>query len=195
MKLNRRSWLLAAPAALPASECVQVGPTLTGIFEILAFDVTGAPIAPVEFQYAPFEPPLRFQLASVGPSRIPYGRYVLNVRAPGFWQTMLVASLSQPVTTVRVTLGVGSCADPQSAALRGTLRGFPSPADLWVKAIPIRGAAGAEARVTPSGYFLLHDLALTEHLLLVLRGSQIIHHQAVTVSTAPYTDVQINLAR
>lgn len=194
MKLKRRSWLLAAPAALSADECVELGPTPTGMFEILAFDITGAPIAPVEFQYAPFSPPLRFQLASVGPSRIPYGRYVLNVRAPGFWQTMLVASLSQPVTTVRVTLSVGGCGIPQSAALRGTLRGVPSPADLWVKAIPVRGAAGAEARVTPSGYFLLNDLALTEHLLLVLRGSQIIHHQTVVVSTAPYTDVRIGLA-
>ena len=141
MKLNRRSLLLAAPAALHATECVQIGPVETGAFEILAFDAADAPI-----------------------------------------------------TTLRVTLKVGAECFPQVTTIRGTLRGVPRPSDLWVKAIPIRGAASIEARVTPSGYFLLPGLDFTEHILLVLRGSTVIHHQTVRAAASPYTDVLINLA-
>ena len=195
MKLNRRSLLLAAPAALHATECVQIGPVETGAFEILAFDAADAPIEPVEFEYASvYDPVIRFRLASERPTKLPYGPYLLKVRATGFSTHQLLTSLSQPITTLRVTLKVGAECFPQVTTIRGTLRGVPRPSDLWVKAIPIRGAASIEARVTPSGYFLLPGLDFTEHILLVLRGSTVIHHQTVRAAASPYTDVLINLA-
>ena len=67
---------------------------------------------------------------------------------------------------MRIDLAVGhvGCPDPP-AEIGGRVRRNGDAEELWVKAIPVRGVRGSEARVNSGGYFLISGLEHTSYLV------------------------------
>ena len=67
---------------------------------------------------------------------------------------------------MRIELAVGriGCPDPP-AEIGGRVRRNGDAEELWVKAIPVRGVRGSEARVNSGGYFLISGLEHTSYLV------------------------------
>jgi hypothetical protein len=177
--MHTRIVLAFAGSLLLAGECVDVREAQYGTVDFIANDLTGARIK--SFEVEVFAGPGESVEAGVrsGPARLRYGTYRVRLHAPGFASRWLDLRLHQRHMTVRAELPIGSlgCAPPP-AWIGGTVK-RDGTGELWIKAIPVRGAGGGEALVSEPGYFLISGLEHTAYILLVMQGETVLHQQVV----------------
>jgi len=77
----------------------------------------------------------------------------------------------------RVTGWINGC--PPPAEIGGRIKRSDTTKELWVKATPVRGIGGGEARVASGGYFLISGLDDSAYIVAVMDGESILHQQIV----------------
>lgn len=159
-------------------ECVDVPETRHSRVEIIATDLTGKPVPVNEVEvFAARESVLETQSPNV---RLRYGAYRLRVRAQGFRSTWRDIVVDKADMEVRVELALGSIACPlPPTAISGQIQRPDAKGELWVKAIPVRGTGGSEARVNKSGEFVIGGLEHSSYLVVVMQDELILHQQVV----------------
>jgi hypothetical protein len=160
-------------------ECVNVPETRYCRLEVIATDLTGAPIPEVEIEVTPIGGGRTIKSKGKG-TKVLYGDWELRVYAKGFAGRRREVRLYQPEAVVRVDLMVGSigCADPP-AKIEGRVRHNLTSGELWVKAIPVRGIGGGESRLDKSGHFLISGLETTAYLMTVMQDETVLHQEVV----------------
>jgi hypothetical protein len=167
-------------AVLVHGECVSVPEIREGTLEIVATSLIGEQISNIKVELFPNDNPIAKITTTSRTIRVPYGRYSLRVLAVGFGLKSLEVQIAQPETVVRLEFPVGAIGCPTPpASIGGRIKSEGGTADLWVKIIPVRGIGGGEARVSPSGYFLVSGLEHSTFLVLVMRGESVVHQQLV----------------
>src|SRR5215813_1591327 len=100
------------------AECVSVPEVRYGSLEVVATDLTGERIMPVQLELIAVRGanPVRETTKGMVGS-VQYGEYRLRVWAQGFKSTSLDVRIAQPETVVRVELAVGTigCPPPPTA--------------------------------------------------------------------------------
>jgi hypothetical protein len=183
---------LGTAAVLLASECIMVPEERFGTVEVLATALDGSAIRNVGFELVPAAGGPAIQ-TSAGIARVRYGDYQLRVHARGFFTASQAVRLNQPEMQVRVNLRLGDLGCPLAPRDIGGRILREDTRELWVKAVPVRGTGGGEARVSKSGLFVISGLDLGRYLVLVLDGEKVVHEQLVL--TYPVSsDVSANLA-
>lgn len=182
--LRRSLFVACAPASL-ASECVYVEAREARV-EVIGSDASGRAIPAVQFELTPRHPGAKATKAESGRARVLFGEYELHATATGFVGTRQILRIYQPELIVRIVLQVGymGC-PPEPAEIAGRVRRSSNGDELWVKAIPVQGSGGSEARVNSGGYFLISGLERTSYLVAVMQGETVLHHQIV--KTFPIT--------
>jgi hypothetical protein len=165
-------------ALLLLGECIHVPETRHGRLEVIASDLTGAPISNVKVELTPMGGGKTIKSNST--IRVLYGGYEMRAYARGFASARRELRIGQPDTIVRVELAVGSigCPDPPRQ-IGGRIRRNDTSGELWVKAVPIRGVVGGEGRVDNSGYFLISGLEVSTYLVIVMHGETVLHQEVV----------------
>ncbi|MBL8216580.1 MAG: hypothetical protein JNK87_38025 [Bryobacterales bacterium] len=197
MKL--RLVLLLWAAVFVKGECVKAPETRKGRLEVLVFDATGTPIPPRYLTLELFPDRCSAGKAIGLPARggeVLYGEHELRVSVPGFVLLRREVRIYQPEVQVRVELQVGYECGPSRVEIGGLIHGQPAGRELWVKATPLRGAGGAEVRVTRAGFFLIAGLDPSIYLLTVLDGEDVLHQEVVkTIYDNERARIEINLTR
>lgn len=195
MKLNRRSWFLAAASAPSVdAECIQIGEPQSGELEVTALDSVGSPIANLAIQVEGFE--RRYIRAGENRVRLPYGRHRVSVSAPGFEGHKADVDVYTPSVTLRVELRVGSLGCPPGPALiGGVVQGLTHDVEAWVKMVALRGSDCREARIERSGKFLLASRSYSDYLLVVVQGKRVLHSRVIHTDpmSAGALDLSIDL--
>jgi len=192
MRTKRFLVLFSAAAVLVFGECVQAPETRKSLLQVAAFDPTGAPLPDVEIELTAVggDEIVRMQAKE---ARVLYGDHQLRVHARGFRSVTREIHVQQPEMQVRVELEVAlECPSPP-AEIRGRVKRNGAERDLWVKAIPVRGAGGSESRVTKSGYFLIAGLKASTYIVLVMDGEQVVHQQVVQPLSGESATLAIDL--
>jgi hypothetical protein len=182
-------------AAVLIGECIQGPETRQGRVEVVATDLTGALISDIDVELTPGRDGAGTIKAKSGGMRVLYGDYRLRVYANGFGYARRDVRVYQPETVVRIELPLGyiGCPNPP-AEIAGRVRRSNSAGELWVKAIPVRGVGGNEARVNSAGYFLISGLEYTSYLVAVMQGETALHQQLVKtypVGSNPRLDIDL----
>ena len=140
---------------------------LRGSVEVQTVNFRGEPIP--EATVGLFRGRERFGLEKVG-----YGTYRLEVESPLYYFKPRAITVAQQRTVLRVVMSIGmACIDP-FRPIRGMVEGMRKGEELWVKAVPARGAGtGEEVRVDGGGTFVIPGLPAGEYLVLVLRGTDV----------------------
>jgi hypothetical protein len=175
------AWLLALGhvALLLFGECTFVETRYSDV-EIIATGPLGEPLSNVQVEfYAPESGALR-QKADSAKARVLYGEYRMRIRAGGFYPAWRDVNIDQQTLLVRVDLEVPAlgCRNPP-VDIGGLIVGTAGRGELWVKAVPLRGVGGGEARVANTGHFLISGLNHTTYLLTVLEEQTVLHQQVV----------------
>ena len=148
------------------NSCSELLPTEFGAVEVQAVNFRGEPIEGATA--ALFRGRERFDMEKVG-----YGRYRLEVRAPGYFAAPREITVGHQRTELRVVMSFGmACMDP-FRPIRGVVEGIRKGEELWVKAVPVCGLGGEEVRVDGGGTFVIPGLAAGEYLVLVMRGTAV----------------------
>jgi hypothetical protein len=110
-------------------------------------------------------------------TNIPYGEYVLRVEAPGFRTHEQNLRVYRPSVTVRIGLRVTLMDDEPVRVVQGRVIAADRDIDeLWIKLVPIlAGGPPMDARVATDGTFSLGGIDPGEYLLMVIRGTAVIH--------------------
>ncbi|HET8550844.1 MAG TPA: carboxypeptidase-like regulatory domain-containing protein [Bryobacteraceae bacterium] len=174
--------LLLAVASWGA-ECIFVGPVQHGTIKVAAFDITGA-----------LMPRVQVEVLELGTNRVlhkgssegrvegvRFGIYRIRISAPGFYSTERDVRLQEPELILRAQLSLGEECGRQSSSLSGSISGLRTDRELWVKAIPLRGTGGAEAKVH-GGYFLISGLDAGEYLVVVLNDKSVLHTEVMRIT-------------
>lgn len=159
-------------------ECVSEPETRYGRVEVIATDLTGEPVTVDEV--AVFASREQVMTTRSSKLRLRYGSYQLRVHTPGFdyaWRTFVV---DQADMVVRVELVLGHLGCPQPpATISGQIQRLGAKGELWVKAIPVRGTGGSEARANKSGDFVIGGLEHSSYLVVVMQDELVLHQQVV----------------
>ena len=183
--------LLLAYAFLTNAECVQVGEIKYGTIEVIASDSRGHRIDSVSADLIEAGPTRSFKSAfRDGVARVPYGEYLLRVQASGFYTSEFKVRVLQSEMVVRAQIALGAECRGYSS-IGGSIKSKSGERELYVKAIPVRGVGGSEARVGRQGTFLMAGLDSGEYLLIVLEGTSVLHTRVVVA--AGETNVKIEL--
>lgn len=174
------------------------GPTY-GDIEVEVSDTSGKPIEDVQLELYSIAGKQLYSTSAKDLKQVPYGQYKLRVHAKGFGSTWKDLQLDQTTLHLRIEMQVGwiGC-PPTPAAIQGKVNfgemNAATPQDpLWVKAIPVRGIGASETKVGAYGFFLLTGLEHTEHLLLVMRGSRLLHQELVHAQNRGRSPITITL--
>ena len=147
-----------------------------GRVEVLVFDNLGHEVKPSSVSLSgPGLPTWK------SPDPVPYGEYTLRITADVFHTVERLVRVDQPEQVVRVQLvfaGLEDCGDAYSG-LHGTIAGLSPNQELWIKAVPVRGTGGGEARVGRYGNFLIGGLDPGTYVLLVMEGSRVLRSTVV----------------
>ncbi|MBN9661655.1 MAG: hypothetical protein J0H49_25895 [Acidobacteria bacterium] len=176
-----QTWLLALGnvALLLFGECTFVETRYSDV-EIIATDLEGnqLPNVRVEF-YAPESGALR-QKADSAKARVLYGEYWMRIYVGGFHAAWRDVNINQQTLLVRADLEFrGEGCPTEHADIGGRIVDTAGRGELWVKAVPLRGVGGGEARVANTGHFLISGLNHTTYLLTVLEDEKVLHQQVV----------------
>jgi hypothetical protein len=167
-------------AVLLCGECMQVPETRESRLQVLATDLTGAPISDVEIELTPIGGVGTTTKTSTKESSVLYGDYQLRAYARGFAYARRELRIQQPEMLVRIELPVGSVGCPlPPAEIGGHVQRSDNTRELWVKATPVRGIGGGESRVSSAGYFLISGLEYSTYLVTVMDGENILHQKVV----------------
>lgn len=174
-------WLLALGhvALLLFSECTFVETRYSDV-EIVATDLEGnqLPNVRVEF-YEPGSGALLHK-ADTAKARVLYGQYRIRIYVGGFHAAWRDVNIDQQTLLVRADLEFWGMGCPTAPAdIGGLIVGTAGRGELWVKAVPLRGVGGGEARVAKTGHFLISGLNHTTYLLTVLEEETVLHQQVV----------------
>ena len=124
--------------------------------------------------------------------RIPYGTYRLRLIAPGFNIREQDIRVYQPIVTVRIGLSFGSIAPPYQYI---ELRGIVTPAqndEVWVALMPIiDNGCRVDDRITDDGTFSFTAIEPGHYLLVVIRGTTVLHTRQISVSRSETISVSI----
>jgi hypothetical protein len=112
-------------------------------------------------------------------TNIPYGEYVLRIEAPGFRSHEQNLRVYQPVVPVRVGLRVTLTDDEARRDVQGRVTSVDTGrGELWVKLVPVlANGPSMDARVLNDGRFTFAGIDPGEYLLIVIRGTSVIHTQ------------------
>lgn len=166
-----------------SSECTLVE-TRQGTVEVLPVDFMGRPIRGGSIEWTPLNSNHSIRTANARTSLV-YGDYRLRVELQGFRTAQQEIRVHQPEMAVRVQLTVGAIGCPsEPAEIGGRVLRHGNNEELWVKAIPIKGAIGSEARVGKRGHFLISGLEESTYVVLLLRGETVLHQQVVRTYSA-----------
>ena len=150
------------------NSCSEMLPTEFGAVEVQVVNLRGTPIA--EAKVGLFRGRERFGMDKVG-----YGRYRLEVEAPAYFASPREITVAHQRTVFRVVMRIGMGCNDEGWPIRGQVTGMRKGEELWVKAVPARGAGtGEEVRVDGGGTFVIPGLVAGEYLVLVLRGTQVV---------------------
>jgi|RhiMetdeSRZDD1v2_1073273.scaffolds.fasta_scaffold504828_2 hypothetical protein len=116
-------------------------------------------------------------------SNIPYGDYILRLSVPGFRKYEQTLRVYQPSVSVRIGLIVSLNVDAPIPIAKGAIRPISKDtASLWVKLMPVTNNSSLmESRVQADGSFRLAGFDPGEYLLVVVRGTTIIHSRQVSL--------------
>ena len=191
--LARIAVALAIVSGLSA-ECVQVG--LLGDVEIAVFSGHERLTGGIEADLLTMDGKFISKASSGRFEQVTYGDYRVKVVVRGFrteWRDIRVAHPSQ---VVRVPVEVGVECEVRGAIF-GIVKGMGQSDDAWVKVIPLIGTAGFEGRIDRQGRFSLEGLPFGDSVLLVVRGSTILHHRVIslTLENAALRGYAVDLAK
>jgi len=118
--------------------------------------------------------------ATINFERIPFGMYALEIQAAGF----NIRREQVAVYQAEVQLWVGLVVSPRHSAERSEVVGSvalhdTSPADLWVRLVPLYSSDFVEGRTTSSGTFHLGGVEPGRYLLLVFNESNLLMTRVV----------------
>lgn len=188
--------MMCSTAVLLFGDCVQGPETRESRLQVFATDLTGAPIADFEIELTPVGGVGNTIKTNGAGTRILYGDYQLRAHAKGFAYARRELRIQQPEMLVRVELPVGSIGcPPPPAEIGGRVKRGTTKGELWVKATPVRGIGGGEARVGDGGHFLISGLEYSAYIVSVLDGESILHQQIVKtypVGSSPKLDVDLS---
>ncbi|MGC4056311.1 MAG: hypothetical protein QM757_46515 [Paludibaculum sp.] len=166
-------------AILLFGECTFVETRKSDV-EIIATDPLGyrLPVVQVEF-YAP-ESGVLLQKVDSAKARVLYGEYRIRIHAGGAPPAWRLVNIDQETLLIRADFEISSLGCPNPPAdIGGRIVGDGSKRELWVKAVPLRGVGGGEARVADTGHFLISGLNRSTYLLLVVDGETVVRQQVV----------------
>jgi len=190
--MGLRLLLILSAALLCSGECVQVGPPKFGRVEVSAFSLRGErlPTLDIDLIEVGTHKSLESRFNGAAATKIPYGRYVVKVSAPGFRRSEHEIVLDQPELLVRTQLAVAiECGD--LTEVHGSVHPAPTDRELWVKLVPLRGVGGAEAHIGRDGSFLAGGLDDGQYLLLVVDGKAVVHTASFEVPRSSPLDVDL----
>jgi hypothetical protein len=172
-------FLVAATAAL-GDQCVGVSELEYGTLEILATTRDGTPVPGVEVRLEPLtgdHVPTDSRSTRI---RVLYGDYRVAIHSAGSYTATRVVRIYQPEVSLRVELDYTPVCMRRLGQIGGRIDHAEDAGDLWVKAVPLRGMGGAEARVSEQGYFLIGGLEQnSEYLVLVMKDRRLLHNELV----------------
>jgi len=178
--MSKLLFLAFSIAVLLFGECVQGPETRKSRLQVLATDLTGAPISDVEVELMPISGVADTIKTNGKETQVLYGNYQLRAYAKGFAHARRELRIQQPEMIVRVELQVGSIGcPPPPAEILGRITRSDASKELWVKATPVRGVGGGEARVANSGHYLISGLDYSAYIVSVMDGERILHQQVV----------------
>ncbi len=183
-------WLWVATlislSALQAGECIAVESERSGRVEITAFDRLGSAIRPAPTQLVYPSGKVAYDSPDGTFKRVEYGTYGVVVRVTGFRTVTIPTQVAQRVVNARVPLIVGSIGCPErKVSIRGRILSGHPYTDLWLKAMPIRGAGATEAKVDEKGFFEISGLEAGDYFVVVTSG-----HMILSQATVKYQDKQ-----
>ena len=166
--------------AMLMAECLPGPETREAVLDVVATDLTGERIYDIEVELFDVTGRVAEITAKSTRVRARYGDYRLRVYSPGFHSAWRDIRIYQPEKVVQIELRHGAigCPDPP-AEIGGRVLQRGKSSELWVKAVPIRGTGGGEARVSEYGYFLIGGLERSTYLVVVLRGERPVFQQVV----------------
>jgi hypothetical protein len=171
---------LGVTVFLLGGECFSIPLVRDGSLEIIATDVHGKPLTGLEIELSRLDSGDSRATVDGSLVRAAYGVYRLGVRIRGFRPAWREVHINQAAAVARIELEVGSIGcPPEAAEIRGQIRRNGRNGELWVKAVPVRGISGGEARVSSLGYFLISGLASSSYVLLVMEGETVLHQDVV----------------
>lgn len=194
--LLRRLFALSGTALLLSGECSHVE-IRSGKVEVVATNLAGERLSEVEVEVFTLDRVLPVRADSAG-MNVKYGEYLLRVKALGYASAWRRVNVYQPVARIQVELVLGHLGcQPEPADIAGRIkRDSGERGELWVKAVPVRGLGGAEARVDESGRFIISGLPQSTFLVIVMDAERIAHQQVVKtypVGSKPTSALLIDL--
>ena len=190
--MRTRLLLILSAAWLCSGECVQIGPPQSGRVEVSAFSILGERLSGLDIDLIEVgtQKSLKSRFNGAVAAKVPYGTYLVRVRAPGFRSSEREIHLDQPDALVRMQLSVAiECGG--FAEIRGTLQHAPKDREVWVKIVPLQGVGGAEARVGQDGSFFAGGLDGGQYLLLVVDGKTIVSTTSLMVPASAPLDIDL----
>jgi len=197
--MKKRLLLIFSAAVLLSGECIQGPETRKSRLQVFAIDLTAAPISDVEIELTPLGGGKSIK-TTAKESRVLYGDYQLRAYAKGFAYARREIRIQQPEMLVRIEMPLGSIGcPPPPAEIGGRIKSGSSTKELWVKATPVRGIGGGEARVSNAGFFLISGLEYSTYIVAVLDGESILHQEIVKTfpvgSTSSKLDIDVSRAK
>ena len=137
----------------------------------------GEPVGQVEAILTEIGPEAKYRQYgdTISFRQIPFGLYDLEVQAAGFNTRRERVAIYQPDVRLWFGLVVAPRHSVERSEVMGsvTLRGT-SPADLWVRLVPLYSSDFIEGHITPSGTFHLGGVEPGRYLLLVLDNANLL---------------------
>ncbi len=123
---------------------------------------------------------------------VPFGYYILRIKATGFsWHEEHLSAM-QPQISFRIFLSIARISDGPVSVCQGRI--VPSPpesAKLWVRLLPITGNKYYAENEVIDGKFILTGLPFGEYVLAIMKGTESIFLKQVTMLSS--TEVTISL--
>lgn len=167
---------LISLSALQAGECVVHGPPSFGSVEITAYDRFGFAVSPAPSQLLHPDGEVAHRSANGKFARVAYGTYNVRVDVSGFSRAVIPLEVAQEVVHARVPLSVGAIGCPfEKLSIRGRILPGHLYKNLWLKAMPIRGAGATEAKVGERGSFEVGGLDPGDYFIVVVSDHKIVY--------------------
>jgi len=182
-RMKKRLLLIFSAAVLLSGECIQGPETRKSRRQVFAIDLTAAPISDVEIELTPLGGGGESIKTTAKESLVLYGDYQLRAYAKGFAYARRELRIQQPEMLVRIELPLGSIGcPPPPAEIGGRIKSGSTTKELWVKATPVRGIGGGEARVSNAGFFLISGLEYSTYIVAVLQREHLASRDRQDVS-------------
>jgi hypothetical protein len=123
---------------------------------------------------------------------LPYGNYMVRIRAGGFRTVEQFLVISQPDISFRVFLSPALFVDSAPNIIRGSIRPTSSQnGKLWVKLLPLVASQRAFEVSVQNGTFQVSGLDEGEYILVVMKGTESVYMEQVKAMPLVTVDIQL----